>query len=211
MSSLGLTPAVRKAVLVSMSVWVASSAYGDITVNLSNQTFTGFNFSEVTDYTANNVVGTFTGATINVTLNASIAYTYADDLAIYVDVAPLSTGGFLQLGGFSNLSASQRYSWPNGASTTPGTTSIGNVTFTTPLSFTGNRSVDGTIWIGNGYGAAGASGTWTGSITLHGIDISPLGVTPVPEASTLGAGGLLGVGALWALRRRQRVQRGANA
>ena len=42
------------------------------------------------------------------------------------------------------------------------------------------------IWIGNGYGAAGTSGTWTGSITL-------LGVTPAPGAIALvGLAGLVG-------------------
>jgi hypothetical protein len=95
---------------------VASAASADITITLTNQTFTGFNFSQVVDYTQYNIVGSFTGASINVTLNSSVAYTYADDLCVYVDVEPLSTAGFLQVGGFSNLSAAQRYSWPNGAS-----------------------------------------------------------------------------------------------
>jgi MYXO-CTERM domain-containing protein len=184
----------------------AMSAYGDIAFSFNNQTWTAFNFNQVTDYNLNQVTGTFTGATINVTLNASVLFTYADDLTIYVDVQPLNNGGFLQLGGFSNLSATQRYYWPNGGSDAPGTTSIGTVTFTTPLTFTGNPAVDGTIWIGNGYGAGGTSGTWTGSVTLHGINLVPLGATPVPEASTVGAGGLLGAGAVWALRRRRRVQ-----
>lgn len=185
----------------------AMSAYGDIVVSLNNQTFTGFQFNEITDYALNQVTGTFTGATINVTLNASVAYTYADDLTIYVDVQPLSTpGGFLQIGGINNFLAAQRYTWPNRASDVPGTTTIGTVNFTTPLTFTGNPAVDGTIWIGNGYMGAGTSGTWTGSVTLHGINLDPLGATPVPEASTVGAGGLLGAGAVWALRRRRRVQ-----
>jgi MYXO-CTERM domain-containing protein len=205
------SPVLYRAVVASLMAMAATNTYGDVTVNLSNQTFTAFNFSEVTDYNLNEITGTFTGATINVTLNASVAFTYANDLAIYVDVAPLSTGGFLQLGGFSSLSAAQRYSWPNGGSDTPGTTVTGTVNFTTPLTFNGNRAVDGTIWVGNGYGAGSTSGTWTGTLTLHGIGITPLGATPVPEVSTLGAGGLLGAGAFWALRRRQRIQQSGNA
>ncbi len=167
---------------------LVSAASADITVTLTNQTFTGFNFSQAVDYATTNIVGSFTGASINVTLNASTAYTYADDLCVYVDIEPLSTAGFLQVGGFSNLSAAQRYSWPNGGSSAAGTTSIGTVNFTTALAFTGNKAVDGTIWIGNGYGAAGTSGTWTGTITLHGLDAVPV---PAPGAiALLGLAGL---------------------
>ena len=42
------------------------------------------------------------------------------------------------------------------------------------------------VWIGNGYGAAGTSGTWTGSITL-------LGVTAVPAPGAIALVGLAGL------------------
>ena len=169
---------------------LVSAASADITVTLTNQTFTGFNFAQFVDYTQYNIVGSLTGASINVTLDASVAYTYADDLCVYVDIEPLSTAGFLQVGGFSNLSAAQRYSWPNGGSNAPGTTSIGTVNFTTALAFSGNKAVDGTVWIGNGYGAAGTSGTWTGTVTLHGVDAVAV---PAPGAiALLGLAGLAG-------------------
>ena len=169
---------------------LVSAASADITVTLTNQTFTGFNFSQFVDYTQYNIVGTLTGAAINVTLNASVAYTYADDLCVYVDVEPLSTGGRLQIGGFSNLSASQRYFWPNGGSSAPGTTSIGSVSLTTALAFTGNKAVDGTIWIGNGYGASGTSGNWSGTVTLFGVDAVAV---PAPGAlALLGLAGFAG-------------------
>lgn len=172
---------------------VASAASADITFTLNNTTFTGFNFAQVVDYSQFSVVGTLTGATIDVVLNASTNFTYADDLCVYVDVLPLSTGGKLQIGGFSNLSATQRYFWPNGGSSTPGTVSQGTVNITTALAFTGDAAVDGTIWIGNGYGASGTSGTWTGTITLHGVN-----AVPAPGAlALLGAAGLVG-------RRRRR-------
>lgn len=174
---------------------LSSAAAADITVTLTNQSFAGFSFNSFVDYSQYNIVGTLTGASINVTLNASTAYTYADDLCVYVDIAPLSTAGFLQVGGFSNLSAAQRYSWPNGGSNAPGTTSIGSVSFTNALNFTGNAAVDGTVWIGNGYGAAGTSGTWTGTVTLHGVDAIAV---PAP-----GAVALLGLAGLAAGRRRR--------
>ena len=155
-------------------------ADASITVTLANQTFTGFNYSQFVDYTQGSIQGTLTSVSINVTLNASVAYTYADDLSVYVDIEPLSTTGFLQIGGFSNLTPTDRYSWPNGNSNAIGTTSVGTVTLTTPLTFTGNKAVDGTIWIGNGYGAAGTSGTWTGTVTLNGVNFVPLGPPPPP-------------------------------
>jgi len=167
---------------------LVSAASADITVTLTNQTFTGLNFAQFVDYTTTNIVGTLTGASINVTLEASTNFTYADDLCVYVDIAPLSFGGFLQVGGFSNLQATQRYSWPSGGSSAPGTTAIGTVNFTTALSFTGNRAVDGTVWIGNGYGASGTSGTWSGTVTLIGVD-----AVPVPAPGALALLGLAGL------------------
>jgi len=164
---------MRSSSLAIALALTANSASADITVTLTNQTFTGFNFSQGVDYTQFNIVGTLTGASINVTLNASTNFTYADDLCVYVDVEPLGTGGFLQIGGFSNLSAAQRYTWPNGGSSAPGTTVTGTINLTTALAFTGNKAIDGTVWIGNGYGAAGTSGTWTGTVTLHGVDAVP--------------------------------------
>jgi MYXO-CTERM domain-containing protein len=179
----------------SMAAVIASAASADITVTLTNQTFAGFNFNQFVDYTTTNIVGTLTGASINVTLDASTSFTYADDLCVYVDVLQLGTGGLLQIGGFSNLSAAQRYSWPNGGSSAPGTTSVGSVTLTSALAFSGNAAVDGTVWIGNGYGAAGTSGTWSGTVTLIGVDAVPV---PAP-----GAMALLGVAGLAARRRRR--------
>lgn len=179
----------------SMAAVIASAASADITITLTNQTFAGFNFNQFVDYTTTNIVGTLTGASINVTLDASTSFTYADDLCVYVDVLPLSTGGLLQIGGYTNLSAAQRYSWPNGGSSAPGTTSVGSVTLTSALAFSGNAAVDGTVWIGNGYGAAGTSGTWSGTVTLIGVDAVPV---PAP-----GAMALLGVAGLAARRRRR--------
>ena len=176
----------------TLAAVVASAASADITVTLTNQTFTGFNFIEAIDYANLNVVGTLTAVSVNATLEASTNFTYADDLCVYVDILPLSTGGFLQVGGFSSLSAAQQYFWPNGGSSAPGTTVSGTVNLTTSLAFTGDEAVDGTIWIGNGCGASGNSGTWSGTITLIGVD-----AVPAP-----GALALLGLAGLAARRRR---------
>ena len=165
----------------SLAAIVGSVATADVTYSFTNQTWTGFNFTEA--YTAGSLAGTLTGLTVNATLNASTNYTYADDLCVYVAGSPLALGGALQCGGFSNLNAAQRYSWANGGSNTPGTPVTGTVNFTTGLNMTGSSN---SIWIGNGYGAAGTSGTWTGSITL-------LGVTAVPAPGAIALVGLAGL------------------
>ena len=191
-----LTPVeilVMKATFIASgaaALGLASAASANITISLTNSTFAGFQFNTFLDYTQFNVVGTLTGVSVNAVLNSSVSYTYADDLCVYVDIEPLGTGGKLQVGGFSNLSATQRYFWPTGGSSAPGTTLTGSVSLTTPLSFTGNKAVDGTIWIGNGYGASGTSGNWTGTVTLIGLDVVPI---PAPGAlALLGVAGLVG-------------------
>ena len=166
---------------------LVSAASADVTYTFTSQTWTGFNFNEA--YAAGTLTGTLTGATVNATLNASSGFTYADDLCIYVAGSPLALGGLLQCGGFSNLNASQRYSWANGGSNAPGTPVSGTVNFTTGINMAANPQ-NASIWIGNGYGAAGTSGTWTGTITL-------IGVVPAP-----GAVALLGLAGLTGRRRR---------
>jgi len=168
---------------------LVSFASADVTVTFTNQTWTGFNFSDLTAQFGG-FTGTLTGVSVNATLNASTNYTYADDLCVYVDPAPLSTGGLLQVGGYSNLGATQRLSWANGGSSAPGSTVIDSKSVNA-IVFSGSGT-DPIIWLGNGYGASGTSGTWTGSITLIGVN-----AVPAP-----GALALLGVAGFAARRRR---------
>ena len=164
---------------------LVSAASADVVVSFTNQTWTGFNFSDLTA-AYGGFTGTLTGVSVNATLNASVSFTYADDLCVYVDPAPLGTGGLLQVGGFSNLSATQRLAWANGGASAPGTTVIDSKSVN-PIVFSGSAA-DPKIWLGNGYGAAGTSGTWTGSITLIGVD-----AVPAPGAiALLGLAGLAG-------------------
>ena len=173
------------ALVAGLAAAVAGTASADVTVTFTNQTWTGFNFTDLSA-AYGGFTGTLTGVSVNATLNASTNFTYADDLCVYVDVAPLSTGGLLQVGGFSNLGASQRLSWANGGSSAPGTTVIDSKSVN-PIVF-GGSAADAKIWLGNGYGAAGTSGTWTGSITLIGVN-----AVPAPGAIALvGLAGLAG-------------------
>ena len=195
---------VRPVILGSaLACSAVNTARADIIYTFTNQTWTGFNFTEA--FAPGSVTGTLTGASSNATLNASTNYTYADDLAIYVAGSPLALGGLLQLGGFSNLNATQRYCWANGGSDAPGTPVSGTVNFTTGINFDTNPTQS--IWIGNGYGAAGTSGTWTGTLTLIGLNSGTPPVTPpaaVPEPCSLA---ILGVGAV-GLFLRKRLARG---
>ncbi|MBM4099662.1 MAG: hypothetical protein FJ260_06890 [Planctomycetes bacterium] len=169
---------------------LVSAASADVTVTFTNQTWTGWNFTNLSALYGG-FSGTLTSVSVNATLNASTNFTYADDLCIYVDVAPLSTGGLLQVGGFSSLSPVQRLSWSGGGSSAPGTPLIDSKSVN-PIVFSGAPGAP-SIYLGNGYGAAGTSGTWTGSITLVGVN-----AIPAP-----GALALLGVAGVAAGRRRR--------
>ncbi len=172
------------AIGASVAVIVASVASADVTYTFTNQTWTGFNFNEA--YAAGTLTGTLTAVKANATLNASVDYTYADDLCVYMDASPLSTGGLLQVGGYSSLSASQRYFWANGGSSAPGTVVSSTKVLTTGINMAANPTQS--IWVGNGYGAAGTSGTWTGTITLVGVNL-----VPAPGAvALLGLAGAIG-------------------
>ena len=154
---------------------------------------------------------------MNATLNASVDYTYADDLTFYLDIPPLSSGGRLQIGGFSNLNATTRLTWPNGGSDAPGTTVTGsflegawNPGGTTPIDLYTYFSAGNGIWLGNGYGAAGTSGTWTGYLE---IDYDPVNA-PRTDPGTEVPGPLPLAGAAasfaWARTLRRRIQEGSN-
>ncbi len=147
---------------------LSSAACADVVLSFSNFSATGFQFSQFA--AAGTLVGNLSGVSINAALVASTAFTYADDLCVYVDVLPLSTLGMVQIGGFSNLGAQQRYFWPTGASDAIGTTVTGTAMFTTVCDMSTPNLA---IWMGNGYGAAGTSGTWSGTVTLIGVTLVP--------------------------------------
>ena len=170
-----------------------------VTYTFAALSLDGFQFSQLVGPLSGFVTGTLTGVSVNATLDASVDYTYADDLTVYVDLAPLSTGGLLQIGGFSDLGALERHTWANGGSSAPGTTVIDTVALSTPITFAGTAA-DPNVWLGNGYGAEGTNGTWTGSITLT--------ISAVPEPSTWALFALGGIGLMgWSAKRRREADR----
>lgn len=192
--------AVQAAVTVVPSAVVVTPTATGVTFNFTSLTLAGFEFSQLAGDLAGPIYGTLTAVSVDATLDASVDYTYGDDLTVYVDPLPLSSGGLLQVGGFSNLGAAERHAWRNGASSAPGTTVVDSWDLTTPLTFSGAVS-DPAIWLGNGYGASGTEGTWTGSITLVGLSLSA--PVPEPQSWAMFAAGGLGLMAWLARRRRQ--------
>jgi hypothetical protein len=186
-----------KAVQGSFSSTVTDTG---IVYNFTGATWAGFFFSQLTGSGADTVYGTLTSVSVDATLDASGYYTWASDLTIYVTPLPLAAGGLLQVGGYSDTGATEQHSWANGDASAPGTTVIDTVALNTPITFTGSPS-DVTIWLGNGYGSGDAS-TWTGSITLTGLSLTPL---PVPEPANwaLFAAGAVGLAGWMGRRRRQ--------
>jgi len=172
-----------------------------ITYSFTGLTLAGFEFLQVAANSSAPVWGTLTSVSVNATLDASVNYTYGDDLTIYVKSLPLASGGPLQVGGFSDTGALERHSWSNGGSSAPGTTVIDTVMLDTPLTFSGSAS-DPIIWLGNGYGSSDTEGTWSGSITLTGLST----VAPVPEPASFALMALGGLGMVgWVSRRRRHM------
>lgn len=184
----------------ALAAALAAGASADVTFTFSGATWAGFSFTQIFGPTAGAggqpqfLVGTLTGVSVNATLNASSGDTSANDLSVYVRLPPMGPFGLLQVGGFSSLNAQQRYSWANGSSDEIGTTVVDTRLLATPLTF-GGTSNDPAVWLGNGWGGTGASGTWTGSITLIGVS-----VVPAP-----GAIALVGASLVVIPRRRRRA------
>jgi hypothetical protein len=133
-------------------------------------TFAGFTFDKI--YDTGELQGELTAVEIEATLSASVDFTYANDLTIYItENGDLMSTGILQVGGFSDLNALEKKSWPCGAACdndNPGSIVSGLVTLDTPIDFS---SGDYAIWIGNGYGGDGTEGTWV-DITINFFGVS---------------------------------------
>lgn len=167
---------------------IAAGARADVSYSFDSLTLDALQFNQI--FGAGTIVGNLTGVRVNATL-LSATRSYANDLTIYIDLPPIGNG-LLQAGGYSTLGATQRYFWTNGNDGAPGTPVNSTVTLASAIAFTGTAA-DLPVLLGNGFSGAGAQGTWTGSITLIGVN-----VVPAP-----GAIALLGLAGLAAGRRRR--------
>ena len=168
---------------------VSSAASADVVMSFTGLSLYGKQFTEAIK--PGQIVGTLTGATINVSMTQSFWFTKANDLTLYMDIAPLSNGGLLQIGGELNAGALERHSWLTGGSIFS-TTSTGRVDLNSHIDLASHPTVS--FWVGNGRDSFIASGTWSGSIVLHGVNLAPV---PAP-----GAVALIGLAALVSRRRR---------
>jgi hypothetical protein len=168
---------------------VGSPGTGTVTVTFSGLALGGLQLSAIGGISA----GTLSSVSVDARLNASVADTYANDLMLYVDALPLSDSGLLQIGGFTDLLASEHHSWANGNSSAAGTKLVDSVVLANALTFSGT-SADPVVYLGNGYGDPMASGTWTGSLTLNFVPAVPEPATWLLVAAGLAAVSLLARG-----------------
>jgi hypothetical protein len=177
------------AIGASVAVVVASVASADVTYTFHKQTWTEGQFS--TAFGAGTLTGSITAVKVHAKLDASFNEVQADDLCIYVDYNPSGYGGLLQAGGSGNLYAAQSLSWANGSSPAPGTVVSDTRLLTTAISMAANPNA--VVYVGNGYISSyiSGSGTWTGTITLVGVELAA-GVPAPGAVALLGLAGAIG-------------------
>lgn len=172
----------------ALALAFASAAMGDVVVNFTSLSANGFTFFSIAQ--VGQLTGTLTAVGVDAVLDASTNGTEANDLCVYLTPTnTLALNGRLQIGGFSNLNAQDRYFWANGASSAPGTPLVDTV----DVSALNINAANFRFWLGNGFGVTGTNGVWTGTLTLFGVD-----AVPGP-----GALALLGLAGLAARRRRR--------
>ena len=162
-----------------IAIYCCSHSRADIitsTITFSNQTLGGFEFVDWLRQGSLPSDAMLLTVSIDVTLNASVNETFANDLTIYVDRLPIfGTNGRLQVGGASNLNTVERLSWANGNSDQPGTTVFETKNLASRLV----RLGDAQVYYGNGYnGTLGTSGEFSGSVSLTYF-------TAVPEPASM--------------------------
>ena len=160
----------------------AAPSFADVTITVTDFRVLGMHFAQVVAPGA--LTGTLTGVSIDATITGSVSKTYAQDLAIYLDVPPLDGEGLLQVGGYTPANEwATNLMWPTGDNFLSGTRAVGSVQLLKPVPMDGSPL---SVYLGNGYGSPWAAATWNGTITLQGVTrISDLDLDGdgVPNAS----------------------------
>lgn len=147
---------------------LATTASADVTIAIDGFAAGGLEFVELVP--AGSITGALTGISVSAALEETRAFTFAQDLCVYVCEGELDFGGPVQMGGFSELAEGFYEMWHglnDGESHLVGTPLNAICTLGSPLAF---DDTDLRVHIGNGYGTPGAYGRWTGYVTLHGVD-----------------------------------------
>lgn len=157
---------MKKLLLLSGLLLSGLASHAQVTVPFTNQTFAGGFFA--TAFNASELTGTLTSIDVNVTLDASVDFTYANDFAILVTTGLTATDQLvLQAGGYSDFGFDEHIQFTTGNAATVGTVCNETVTLATPVNFDFTPNLK--VYFGNGYGGEAASGTWSGSFTLNGV------------------------------------------
>ena len=168
---------------VAAAASLAAVASADLNMTLDGFTAAGAQFGMYQSYALDADHGFLESVNGDFMLDADGEnWTWCDDLCVLIANEDLSDL-HVQIGGYSDFGATNRFTWEFGSSGDAGTAGGGNIDV---------GGIDCTgyyVWIGNGYSSGGA-GTWSGGIDL-------IGTIPAP-----GALALLGLGGLVARRRR---------
>ena len=149
----------------ALAALAAASAPADVTVTVTDFRVLGMHFAQVVAPGA--LTGTLTGVSIDAAISGSVSKTYAQDLAIYLDVPPLDGEGLVQVGGFTPANEwATNLMWPSGDHFVAGTRALGTVNLPKPVPMDGSPL---SVYLGNGYGSPWSAATWNGTITLHGV------------------------------------------
>ncbi|MFA5556953.1 MAG: T9SS type A sorting domain-containing protein [Flavobacteriaceae bacterium] len=148
------------------------------TLTLENQTYNGASFGGPIDFSTIEDLPSdiLESVTVDLELTASTLETYANDFTIIItENNSLSSPGelFVQLGGFSNFGATNKYDWTTGDSEDVGTVLAETFTFPSDIDIS-----DKYVWIGNGYANANPptnSGSWSGTVTFNFVDTASTG------------------------------------
>ncbi len=182
-----------------LSAAIAKNAHADVTVNFNRLSIGAFEYVDLTTlYSGFAATGSLTGVRACLTLNDSAGLVDCNEFSVYIDVPPLSVGGLLQIGQYSNLAAAQRYFWQTGGSSLAGTTMDETVTMTSAIYVPADDLTTPGPHIYFGCNNINAGGIWSGSITFFGLDGYDGGDPCVP------APGTIAVLALGGLARRHR-------
>lgn len=170
--------------LVTAVLAVCADCRADIVITLDSTRFDNALWTSVSaggSYIG--VRGTLTGVSVDVTRVDGSPNTLASDIGIMV-YQQLEPSRLLQVGGGFNFYSLRHYTWANGHSDIVGTRCVDTVHLDTPFTFVGDYRRDPNIAMGvlSANWPNGAWATWTGTMTLIGLE--RVSDVPVPSPAT---------------------------
>jgi hypothetical protein len=158
---------------------LGANANASVVLNFNNLTMTNTtgNPAYIMGQPAGMLIGTLTSVQANFVLNSQTGGVWSSDLGIFVtpqnsvQLAANGGAGVYQAGGFNNWGSTQYSAWGTGNSGVAGTPTSTTLNLATPITFNGNAS-DPNVFISHLWNS-NSTGNWSGSITLHGVEVVP--------------------------------------